>query len=366
MVQSQIRDKLLKNIKSERVPNAICFIDKGGRGSLKLASEIGLAIVNNQNDPLSGSNYIHPDLHYIYPTKIPKKEKSFKKGMTAFYIDKWRAFLRAQIYGSVDEWLEFSSSENKPGTIRVNQISDVISTLNLKPFQSDNKVCIIWGLKYLKEESANRLLKIIEEPPKQTYFFLIVEDEKKIIPTLASRCQIVRLPPLRNEEIKEILIKMGYDASQAIDASIVSKGNLNNSVEKINKKEIIKEREGLLIDCLRGCYVAAKRGDFSNIIKNSNDLGSLTKSDLKQFFQFGTTFIRQAFLFSQGVEELYEFKSLNDFSLDNFAKFVSNKNYKKLISLFDLNLSYIDRNANSKLLSTSFLLELSYILYKKN
>ena len=366
MAQSQIRDKLLKTIKSEKLPNAICFIDKGGRGSLKLASDIGLAVVNGLNEPLSESNYIHPDLHYVYPTKIPKEEKVFKKGMTAFYVDKWRDFLRTQIYAPVDEWLEFLSSDNKPGTIRVKQISEVISILNMKPFQSDNKVCVIWGLKYLKEESANRLLKIIEEPPQKTYFFLVAEDEKKIIPTLASRCQIVQLPPLRNEEIMESLIKMGYDASQALDASMVSKGNLNNSVAKINKKEVIKEREGLFIDCLRGCYVAAKRDDFSHIVKNSNDLGALTKSDLKQFFQFGIDFIRQSFLYSQGVEELFEFKSLNDFSLENFAMFVSDKNYKKLISLFDINLTHIDRNANSKLLSTSFLLELSYILYKKN
>ena len=130
-------------------------------------------------------DYTHPDLHYIYPTKKPTNERVFKKGMTAFYMDKWRAFLRTQIYGSVDDWLDFSSSDNKPAKIRVNQISEIISTLNLKPFQSDKKTCIIWGLEYLQEDSANKLLKIIEEPPEKTYFFLIAEDEKKILPTLS-------------------------------------------------------------------------------------------------------------------------------------------------------------------------------------
>tara|TARA_B100001250_G_C19717074_1_gene751991 strand:- start:105 stop:1196 length:1092 start_codon:yes stop_codon:yes gene_type:complete len=363
MNQSQIKEKLLRNIRDEKIPNAICFIDKGGRGSLQLASELGLCIVSNQNVPLNKSNYIHPDLHYVYPTKMPKEEKLFKKGMTAYYIEKWREFITTHIYGSVDEWLNFSASNNKLGTIRVGQISEAISILNLKPFQSNKKVCLIWGLDYLKEESANKLLKLIEEPPEQTYFFLIAVDEKKIIPTIASRCQIINLPPLGREEIKENLTKMGYDASLSIDISKVSKGNLNAGVSKIINGEIIKEREGHFIDCLRGCYIAAKKGEFSYIIKKSNELDSLNKYEIKQFFLFGVDFIRQSYFYSQGIE-LYEFKSLNDFSIENFAPYVTNKNYKKLISLFTINLNYIERNANPKILISSFLLEFSNILYK--
>ena len=371
MVRSQIKDALLKNIKIGRFPNAVCFVDKGGRGSLKLASEISLAVVHNLNEKSNNLDYSHPDLHYIYPTKKPANESVFKKGMTAFYMDKWRAFLRTQIYGSVDDWLDFSSSDNKPAKIRVNQISEIISTLNLKPFQSDKKTCIIWGLEYLQEDSANKLLKIIEEPPEKTYFFLIAEDEKKILPTLASRCQIFKLYPLKDEKISDSFRKLESDKFQATDASVVSNGNLNTSDETIDKREIIMERERLFIDCLRGCYIAANRGDFSYIIKNSSNLGSLTKLELKRFLQFGIEFIRQAFLYSGGVKELYKFESLNDFSIENFAVYVNDTNYKKLISLFDLNLGYIKRNglfrdANSKLLSTSFLLALSDILYKKN
>ena len=339
MAQPQIKDALLKNIKIGRFPNAVCFVDKGGRGSLKLASEIGLAVVHNLNEKSNILDHTHPDLHYIYPTKKPTNERVFKKGMNAFYMDKWRAFLRTQIYGAVDDWLNFSSSDNKPAKIRVGQVSEIISTLNLKPFQSDKKACIIWGLEYLQEDSANKLLKIIEEPPEQTYFFLIAEDEKKILPTLASRCQMFRLHLLKDK--------------------------------KINKKEIVMERERLFIDCLRGGYIAANKGDFSYLVRSSSDLGSLTKFELKQFFQFGIDFIRQAFMCSEGVKGLYEFETLNDFSIENFAVYVNDANYKKLVSLFDLNLGYIKgnglfREANSKLLSTSFLLGLSDILYKKN
>ncbi len=144
---------------------------------------------------------------------------------------------------------------------------------------------------------------------------------------------------------------------------MIAKGSLNTGVSQIMNGEIIKEREGHLIDCLRVCYIAAKKSEFSYIIKKSNELDSLNKSELKQFFLFGIGFIRQSYFYSQGIE-LYEFKSLNDFSIENFAPYVTNKNYKKLISLFTLNLNHIERNANPKILISSFLLEFSNILYK--
>lgn len=366
MGQVEIKEKLIKNVKDEKIPNAICFIDQGGRGGLQLASEIGSYIVQNQNNPIIESTYIHPDLHYIYPTKIPADKKLFEKDMTSFYINEWRAFLSSSIYGSFNDWFSFTSSDNKAGSIRVGQVTTIIRSLNLKPFQSDKKVCIIWGLDYLTKEGANKLLKTIEEPPKKTFFLLIAEDEKKIISTIASRCQMIGLPPVGKEEIKEGLIKLGHSDSEAADASMVSTGSLNLGISKVVNKEVVKEREKLFIGCLRDCYVAAKRADYSHVFKKSKEVGALNKSDLKNFFLFGIDFIRQSYFYSENINELYDFKSLTNFSIENFSVYVNTKNYEKLISLFDLNLGYIDRHANPKLLSASFLLELSETLYFEN
>ena len=216
----------------------------------------------------------------------------------------------------------------------------MISLLNLKPFQSDKKACIIWGLDYINANAANRLLKVLEEPPKQTYFILIAKDQAKILPTIASRCQVIRLPPLEHEELKRDLKKLVPGSSSSS-----------------------KERERLFIDCLRGCYLSAIRKDFSQLLRKSDEIGSLNKSDIRDFFSFGIRFIRQIYFYSKRINELYTFKVSNDFSIDNFAPYVNDRNYNRLISLFDINLRHINRNANSKLLITSFLLELSDILY---
>ena len=342
MANSQIRENLLKNIRADRIPNAICIIDSGGRESLQLASTLGSSIVDNPSRSVNGSLFVHPDLHYIYPTKKPEKreEKYFYKKMNAFYSDKWHEFMSTMISGSFDEWLDFSSSSNKTGEIRVGQISEMISLLNLKPFQSDKKACIIWGLDYINANAANRLLKILEEPPKQTYFILIAKDQAKILPTIASRCQVIRLPHSENEELKKDLKKLVSDSSGSS-----------------------KELERLFIDCLRGCYLSAIRKDFSQLLRNSDEIGSLNKSDIRGFFSFGMGFIRQTYFYSKRINELYSLKVSNDFTIDNFAPYVNGGNYNRLISLFDLNLRHINRNANSKLIITSFLLKLSDILY---
>ncbi len=345
MDESQIKHKLLESIKKGEIPNAVCLIDKGGRGALSLASALGLNIVDNQSLSINNSTYTHPDLHYVYPIKLPEKkeEKRFIKGMNTYYSDKWGEFMSTLILGSFDDWLNFKSSDNKNGMIRVGQISEMISTLNLRPFQSKKKACIIWGLDYLNTEGGNKLLKILEEPPKQTYFFLVAEDEGKIIPTIASRCQIIKLPPVENKALKK-----------------------NMKTLSPQELESLRERERHFIECLRGCYISAVKKDFSLVLDKSNEIGSLNKFDIKEFFSFGVNFIRQSYLYSQKVDQLYEFESLNNFSIENFAPFISRRNYKRLISLFENTMHYVDRNANTKLLATSFLLDLSRILYSNN
>ena len=109
--------------------------------------------------------------------------------------------------------------------------------------------------------------------------------------------------------------------------------------------------------------MSAIRKDFSQLLRNSDEIGSLNKSDIRGFFSFGMGFIRQTYFYSKRINELYAFKVSNDFSIDNFAPYVNDGNYNRLISLFDIKLRHINRNANSKLLITSFLLELSDILY---
>ena len=174
------------------------------------------------------------------------------------------------------------------------------------------------------------------------------------------------MPSLEKNIFKDTLVETQFGESSSLKNSKKSIDVLFHRDLKIVNSEQNKKREALFIECLRSCYKAVKKGDFTEVTENSIELGSLSKADLKEFFLFGIYFIRQSFLHSQGVTELYKYSSLNDFSIEKFAPFVSKENYGRLISLFEKNLYYMDRNANTKILTFSFLLKFSSILYLKN
>ena len=142
-------------------------MDKGGRGGLHLACELGLFIVENKAKPSTNSDYVHPDLHYLYPTKIPK-ESAFKKECLPSILTHGESLFPATST-DLEEWLNFSFNKQTRNN-KVGQVEETISVLNLKPFKSDRKVCVIWGLDYLRSDVGNKLLKIIENLKKDKFF----------------------------------------------------------------------------------------------------------------------------------------------------------------------------------------------------
>ena len=108
------------------------------------------------------NNYVHPDIHFSYPV-IPKK--SGDKPVSTDYIQEWREFIQQYAYGNVYDWLQFIGAENKQGNITAEECNDIIHKLNLKSFESNYKILVMWMPEYLGKE-GNKLLKLIEEPPR--------------------------------------------------------------------------------------------------------------------------------------------------------------------------------------------------------
>src|ERR1700741_440755 len=145
---------------------------------------------------------IHPDIHFSYPVVT---KKSGSPPISADYISEWREFIKNYPYGNVYDWLQFIGAENKQGNITAQECNDIIRKLNLKSFESEYKILIMWMPEYLGNE-GNKLLKLIEEPPPNTLFILVAENESLILPTIVSRCQLVKIPELENKEVEEALV----------------------------------------------------------------------------------------------------------------------------------------------------------------
>src|SRR6187551_1440355 len=158
--------------------------------------------------------YIHPDTHFVFPlsnVKGDKDEERFK----AEIMKAWRAFLLEQPFGNLDDWTNYYGGEDKQALISREESREIIKTLSLKPFESPHKVMIIWQPELMHTSAANGILKILEEPPPQTFFILVTNAADRLLPTIISRTQIVTVPLLQDDEVAAYLVEnLSIDSSK--------------------------------------------------------------------------------------------------------------------------------------------------------
>ena len=147
----------------------------------------------------------HPDLHFAFPVANSDKVKSH--AVSNHYMEEWRQFVKEQPYGNLFDWYRLIDIEKKQGLIGVDEAQDIVKKLSLKSYEGGYKIMLIWMAEKMNTSAANKLLKLIEEPPDKTVFLLLCEDEEQILQTIKSRCQILHFPPLAEADIADALLE---------------------------------------------------------------------------------------------------------------------------------------------------------------
>ncbi|MGB4846066.1 MAG: hypothetical protein WBP16_16485, partial [Ferruginibacter sp.] len=256
--QKETKEQLVHMIQQNRLSHALLFLGKEGSGALQLAlafaqyivckpqpAEVDLFAAEPQttnNKPQTKENdscgqcpackkaneLIHPDIHFSYPV-ITKKPG--EKPISTDFIKEWREFISENPYGNIYDWLQFIGAENKQGNITAHECNDIIRKLNLKSFESEYKILIMWMPEFLGKE-GNKLLKLIEEPPANTLFILVAENEDLILPTILSRTQLVKIPMLSNLEVESSLaLHAGVPIEKAQQIAAVAEGNYREALQ---------------------------------------------------------------------------------------------------------------------------------------
>ena len=362
--QNRIKSLIKRGFEKNQIPHSQCFVDPGGRGGLALSLDCALHLLWDEIPDSHEKALQHPDLHYVYPVSTSANVKN--KPKCSDFLEEWRLFMKEHSYGKLADWLSLIGSENKQGNIGVDEAEDLFKRLSLKAFGGKNKVCVLWGEERLNIEAANKLLKLIEEPPQQTYFIFIVEHAENLITTIRSRCQFIHLPPLDEATIKEELVRIGLDDKSATVSAASSEGSLGRAKAQLVQKEEIKATEALLIDCLRMSFRAAGNPSIGiELMLWANAMGQMGRPSQKEFLRFGLQFIRQALLTSYQTKSLVHYASMNAFSLDRFAPFVHSGNAKEIVALFENAMYAVARNGNGKIIFTDFCLGLTRLLNTK-
>jgi DNA polymerase-3 subunit delta' len=384
--QQHTKQQLLNMVQQNRLSHALLFLGKEGSGALPLAfafaqyvvcetvngkplASAGSSLFGEEPQPagqqsptdscgicpacIKAQQYIHPDIHFSYPV-IPRK--SGDKPLSTDYISEWREFIKQFPYGNVYDWLQFIGAENKQGNITAHECNDIIRQMNLKSFESEYKILIMWMPEYLGNE-GNKLLKLIEEPPPKTLLIFVAENDNLILPTILSRLQLVKLPPLHENDIANALIKKaGINENAALQIASVAEGNYREALQLMQHTE--EDWQSLIREWLNSML---KTGPAAQV-KWIEEMAKLGREKQKQFLRYFNHLLEQGIrLRLMNNENLIMPSTERDFA-ERINKICSVSQQKAIVEELDRTTYYIERNANAKILFHALTLRLYHII----
>lgn len=367
--QQNLKKQLQNSIKEDRISHAQLYIGKPGYGVLPLALAYASEVICKQSEKclLQINRLQHPDLHLSFPTINNSSEK--KEAISSDYIKQFREFIIEDPYRDINQWYAYINEDKKQGIISVKEIENIIDNLNLKSFEGGYKVQIIWMVETMRVEAANKLLKILEEPPAKTLFILIAEDDKKILPTILSRCQKITVNALENNEISDHLQnRFSLDKETADALAKRAEGDWDVACKLIKNNTLQEEFEKYFIRWNRAAVMAPKKPQFlREIVDWSLEISTWGREKQKNFLQFCAETFRQALL------QNYESTSLvnnpltyENFKWDNFSHFVHGKNIEDILEEINNAFFHIERNGSAKIIFLDMGIKLTRFLARKN
>jgi len=375
--QKHIKNHLTTSVDAGRIAHAQLFVGPEGSGTLPMALAYAQYILcantnsentgGNESCNLKFKNVSHPDLHFAFPVTTSDKVKS--KPVSSYYLQEWRQLLDQQPYGNLFDWYKLLGVDNKQGQIGVDEALQIVKSLSLKSYEGGHKIMLIWMAEKMNTAAANKLLKLIEEPPEKTIFILIAEDEEQIINTIRSRCQVLHFPPLAEDAIAEALVKNYHiESSVATKIAHQANGNYNKACDLIYQDSEDIQFEKWFILWVRSAFKAkGNKSAIHDLISWSEEIAKTGRETQKKFLSFCLNYFRQALLLNYKANELVylEPKSEN-FKLENFAPFVHDSNILDISNELQDAIYHIERNGNSKIILTDLSIKLTRLLHKKS
>lgn len=364
--QEKLKEKLKETIKSKRISHAQLFSGKNGWGALALArayaAEI-LAFEKGEGARKKVNDLQHPDIHYTFPVTSTDK---IKQPTSNHFFKEWREFMLQNPYGSLYDWLEYKEVEKKQGIINVHEASDIAKFISLNSYEGGHKIVLIWLAEMMNEATANKLLKAIEEPPAKTLFFLVSEREDFLLETIRSRCQLVKLNRLADEEIIDFLIK-NYEVDFELASQIAKSANGDLNLALKNTQSTNEEFERYFIHWVRNAFRAAKTPVIlKELIEWSNDLSNWPREKQRQFLVYCSEIFRQALLQNYQANSLVFMKlKLEGFKWENFAPYIHGANIEAILEEINKAVYHIERNGNSKIILLDLSILLTRFLHRK-
>ena len=374
--QEEVKQQLRQAVRDGRIPHAQLFTGISGVGKLPLALAYAqyIACPNRTDEDSCGTcptclqyqKLQHPDLHFAFP--IVKGDAG---DVCDDFMDKFRSMILSQPYFDIDDWYRYLGVEIKQGMIYEKESGEILRKLSLKSFGDGYKVMIIWLPEKMHVACANKLLKLLEEPPMKTVFLLISEQPELLLTTIVSRTQEVRVPRLTEAEIAEVLLRDHSDVSPSLAADIahMSSGSYLTALKVVDENEGNSQNFNDFVALMRNAWLVGQKKDYSALLqlrKWSLDMAdsNLGREKQKAFLQYAQRQLRENYIYNFHCADMnYQTEAERNFS-SKFAPFIHENNVERMMDELSKAEQQIAQNGNAKIIFFDLCLQM-IVLVKK-
>ncbi len=362
--QTDIKMRLISEARTGRIPHAVLFSGTPGCGKLALAVSYARYLLCQQPDEYDAcgkcpsckilAQYAHPDLHFTFPII---RYKNAESSVSDVYLDYWRQRLQTGLYFDLDDWLTDMKAGNQQALIYSAEAGLIQRKLSLKSSLGGRKIMIIWMPEKMNAECANKILKLLEEPPEQTHFLMVSDEPEKILPTIISRTQQIEIKGIEYSCMVEVLSKI-YPEEQAKAAARNSGGSYTTALKSLDASQDNQLFFDLFVMLMRLSY----QKKIKEMRKWSEQIASMGRERQKNFLTYCQRLIRENFMYNFRHPELnYMTTSETDFA-KKFARFVNERNVIKIMEELSNAQRDIEQNVNPKMVFFDFTLKMIVLL----
>lgn len=350
----ELKRHLIDEVNHDMVSHAQLFLGKTGYGTLPLAlAFVQFLFCENKGEKDSCGECApcrkvqklqHPDLHFSFPSVQADNKISNP------LLSEWREKINTSPYFNLTSWIKTIDNKERKPIISVHESDEIIKKLSLKSFEGGYKVMIIWMAEKMNPQCANKLLKIIEEPPKNTLFILLAESQDLMLQTILSRTQVVNVPRISMDNLsKHLQENYNVSASNADSTSARVDGDLIEAIEFIGDHEEQDENRELFIQLMRVCY----KKNVVDMLTWAESIAGTNRNRQQLFLTYSLHMFRQSILRNYTEDHLTRVSEEENQFLNNFSKFISGNNVFNFMETFNDAHYHIERNANAKILFTN-------------
>ncbi len=363
-----MRSRLVQMVDEGRLPHALMLCGPSGVGKKALAIAFGCHLLSLNSPSGQGEESAmlkkleHPDLHFTYPTiKLPSMGSDHMP-VSDDFAHEWHELVMRGPYFSMDDWLTAMGAENQQAIITAGESDDLVRKLSLKSSQGGYKVSIVWLPERMNIACANKLLKLIEEPPQQTVFIMVCEEPDKLLETIRSRVQRIDVKRVPVETIEQALVqRRSIDPQQAHRLARLANGSWMKALQELQVGTENEQFLSLFIELMRLAYQRKVR----EMRKWSETMAAFGREKQKRFLDFFLRMVRENFMYNFGQSDLCYMSQDEENFARNFARFINEANVILLYELANRCIRDIGQNANAKIVFFDFSLQVAVLLVQK-